>query len=178
MQVNYRQELIKLIDILDLPRVVCECGCAEGWFTKDILKWNLDKLYLVDAWRHLEQSGDGGYPQEWHDGNYAQIVERVKPFGEKVVILKGLSHEMANEIPNESLGLAYIDADHSYLGCKRDLNCYFDKVVKGGIVSGHDFLNESYGVRKAVEEFCAGRFEINVVPDEEPAMASFWFIKM
>jgi len=176
--IQYRHELVKLLDLFDLPRVVAEIGVAEGWFTKDILKWNLDKLYLVDAWKHLEQTGDGGYAQEWHDGNYQQVLERTKPFGDKVVILKGLSHEMAEHIPDESLGLVYIDADHSYEGCMRDLESYYNKVVDGGIVAGHDFLNLSYGVNKAVKQFCEEmKIEINVVPDEDDSMSSFWFIK-
>lgn len=175
--IQYRHELGKLLDLFDLPRVVAEIGVAEGWFTKEILKWGVDKLYLVDAWQHLEQFGDGASPQEWHDGNYQQVLERTKPFSDKVLILKGLSHEMAEHIPDESLGLVYIDADHSYEGCKIDLGIYFNKVVKGGIVAGHDFLNMVYGVNQAVKEFCEGRFDINVVPDEEPNMASFWFVK-
>jgi hypothetical protein len=178
MNIQYRNELGKLLDAFDLPKVVLECGVAEGWFTKEILKWDLDKLYLVDAWEQLDQLGDGGYGQTWHNGNYQQVLDRVEPFKDKVVILKGLSWDMAEKIPDNSLGMVYIDADHSYESVKKDLEAYYSKVVPGGIISGHDILNPAYGVKKAVEEFCEGRFELNIIPDEEPAMASYWFLKL
>lgn len=174
--IQYRYELNKLLDAFDLPKVVAEVGVAEGWFTKEILKWNLDKLYLIDAWKHLEQFGDGGYEQSWHDGNYQQVLDRTK--GYNVEILRGLSHEMAKYIPDESVSMVYIDADHSYLGCKRDLESYLPKVVKGGVIAGHDYLNPAYGVNRAVKEFCEGRFEINLIPDEDESMAGFWFLKL
>lgn len=178
MQIQYRSELNKLVEHFNLPKVYMECGVAEGWFTKEILKWDFDKLYLIDAWKHLDQNGDGSYNQSWHDDNYRQVLERTKDFGNKVIILMGLSAEMAKYVPDNTLGCAYLDADHSYNSVLNDLINYYPKVVNGGIISGHDFLNMTYGVNAAVKEFCEEMgFEINVIPDEEPHMASFWFVK-
>jgi hypothetical protein len=179
MQIQYRQQLNELIEYFKLPKVVCEAGCAEGHFTKDILKWDFDKLYLIDNWANIPgQSGDGGYPDSWHQNNYRQILEKVRPFGDRVTVLKGLTTNMAQYIPDKSIGILYVDACHEEMCVKSDLEVYFPKVVDGGIISCHDFLNLSYGVNKAVKEFCAGRFEINLIPDEEEAMASCWFRKM
>jgi cephalosporin hydroxylase len=58
--------------------------------------------------------------------------------------------------------MIYIDADHSYEGCKRDLNISFKKVKSGGYIMGHDYemnMNKaqkeySFGVKQAVDEFC------------------------
>jgi hypothetical protein len=176
--IQYRQELNKLIELFDLPRVVAEIGVAESWLTKDILKWGLEKLYLVDAWIQLNQTGDGGFPQSWHDENYNKMLERTKDHQDIVVVLRGLTHEMAKHIPDESLGLVYIDADHSYHGCMRDLEIYYNKVVDGGIVAGHDYLNMAYGVNKAVNQFCEEMgIEVNLIPDEDESMSGFWFIK-
>jgi hypothetical protein len=178
MFIEYRRQLPELLRLLNLPMVAVECGSAEGRFAVELLNSGIEKLYLVDAWRQLNQAGDGGFDQSWHDGNYQQMLERTKAFGDKVVILRGLSHEMAEHIPDESLGLVYIDADHSYEGCMRDLESYYNKVVDGGIVAGHDFLNMAYGVNRAAKQFCEEmKIEINVVPDEHESMASFWFIK-
>jgi hypothetical protein len=178
MFIPIRQNLDLLLHNFNLPKVVLELGVAEGWFTKDILKWDLDKLYLIDNWATIgTQTGDGAYNQEWHDGNYKQVLERTAPFSEKVTIIKGLSWEVADQVPDNSLGLLYIDACHEYECVKKDLAAYFSKVVPGGIIAGHDYLNLSYGVNEAVKEFCEGKYEINVVPDEHESMASFWFIK-
>lgn len=178
MFIQFRHQLGELLTHYNLPKVVLELGVAEGWFTKDILKWNLDKLYLIDNWATISsQTGDGAFNQEWHDKNYLQLLERVAPFKDKVEIFRGLTTDMANNIPDESLGMIYIDACHEYECVKKDLELYYPKVVPGGIIAGHDFLNLSYGVNRAVKEFCKDRFEINVVPDEHESMASFWFIK-
>lgn len=178
MNIQYRAEFSKLLDHFNLPRVVLELGVAESLFTKEILKWNLDKLYLIDSWQKIPgQFGDGSFDQSWHDGNYAQTLERVKPFGEMVSVFKGFSTDMSHNIPDNSLGILYIDACHVYECVKKDLELYFPKVVKGGVIALHDWKNLTYGVNKAVKEFCEGRFEINDVPDEEEAMASCWFRK-
>jgi hypothetical protein len=95
-----------------------------------------------------------------------------------VVILKGFSHKMANEVPDESLGMVYIDADHSYHGAKADLHSWVRKVVKGGIVAGHDYLNPTYGVNRAVQEFTANEFPIHILEMEQGVNnAGFYFIK-
>ena len=162
----------------NLPRVVLELGVAEGCFTKDILKWDLEKLYLIDNWATIStQTGDGAFNQEWHNKNYMQLLERVKGFGDKVEIFRGLTTDMAKNIPDESLGMIYIDACHEYAAVKKDLELYYQKVVPGGIIALHDYLNPSYGVNEAVKEFCKGRFEIIIIPDEEESMASCYFVK-
>jgi Fe-S oxidoreductase len=60
----------------------------------------------------------------------------------------------------------------------RDLEIYYNKVVDGGIVAGHDYLNMAYGVNKAVNQFCEEMgIEVNLIPDEDESMSGFWFIK-
>ncbi len=49
----------------------------------------------------------------------------------------------------------FIDADHTYEGCKADILAWAPKVKDGGWISGHDFRNPNYpswGVEKAVGE--------------------------
>jgi hypothetical protein len=58
----------------------------------------------------------------------------------------------------KSLDFVFIDADHGYEGCLRDLRAWYPKVKPGGIFSGHDYENTSYpkfGVTQAVKEFAA-----------------------
>lgn len=178
IKLNYRIELGTLLTELKLPRIVAEVGCAEGRFSQQILSWGIDHFYMIDNWGTIpNQSGDGGFNQAWHNKNYMEALQRVDLYKNKIEVLQGLSVAMASKIPDNSLGMVYIDCWHEYEGVKRDLEFYFPKVVSGGVVAGHDFLNMSYGVNRAVKEFCAGKFEISVIEDEEPSMASFYFIK-
>ena len=74
-------------------------------------------------------------------------------------IIKGSSIKISETIDNEALDWVYIDAEHDYRNVKRDINAWFPKVRKGGIVSGHDYLKYhvrgyEFGVIEAVDEFC------------------------
>lgn len=171
-----RIELIDYLKELKLPLFVAEVGVAEGRFSYDILNRGVDTLYLVDNWGYIEtQTGDGNFSQEWHNSNYNDCKEMVKEF-KNVFMFRGLSVEMAKLIPDNSLGLVYLDAAHDYENVKNDLHAFLPKLVKGGIMAGHDYLNKSYGVEKAVSEFCKDRFNVKVIPEWKEDDASFYFI--
>lgn len=177
MEIKFRSELGKLLDEFNLPRIVAELGCAEGLYSKQILEWGIDRFFMIDNWETIPgQSGDGGFDASWHSKNYNEAVERVKPWEDKVCIMKGLTKDMIPLIPDNYLGMVYIDAAHDFRSVYSDLMMSRQKLISGGIIAGHDYLNLSYGVNQAVNLYCKDRgIEINVVPDEEPAMASFWF---
>jgi hypothetical protein len=140
----------------------------------------LPYLYMVDNWGTLDQTGDGGFPTEWHEKNFTDAQERVKPFGGKAIFLRGKSVEMAHFVKDESLSWIYIDADHSYNGVWDDLTAWLPKVKKSGVVSGHDYLNKNYGVLHAVQNFCItyNYLPIHTIPEQSEENASFWFQKL
>jgi hypothetical protein len=174
MEIKHRLHLNKLLP--ENP-ICAEVGCAEGLFSADILRWPAGKLYMVDAWETLDTTGDGASPQEWHDKNYSDAMKRVEPYKENVEVLRGVSWEMANKVEDESLDLVYLDAGHSYECVKRDLAAWFPKIKKGGVMAGHDYENNSYGVKRAVVDFCKGRFDVNSIPENKMEDAGFYFIK-
>jgi hypothetical protein len=181
MEIKFRKDLNLLLDEFKLPRIVCEAGVAEGRLSRQICEWGIDKLYLIDNWRTIQgQKGDGSFDQSWHDNNFMEAMERTAPWQHKVTVFRGLTKDMLPLIPNNSLGLIYIDAAHDYKSVLEDLMLSYDKIVSGGIISGHDFLNLSpnYGVNKAVYDFVPGRAtQLNLIPEDEPNNASFWFQK-
>lgn len=170
-----------LLQYYECLGVGAEIGVAEGRSSFDFLSYGLDCLYMVDAWQTLDQTGDGSFPQNWHDRNYADAVERVRPFGDKARILRGKSVEMAEKVKDGSLDFIYIDADHSFAGCLNDLTAWVPKCRYGSIIAGHDFLNEAYGVKKAVDTFCAmsgKNIVVHTIQEEDINNASFWFQKL
>lgn len=177
MEITHRTELVGLLEFYDLPMIAAEIGVAEGYNSADMLRSGLDKLFMIDAWTTLDQKGDGAFSQEWHDANYQKAVDRVKVFGEKAVILKGLSDEMCNQVADNSLGLLYLDGDHSYDGVMKDLKNWSSKVVEGGIIAGHDYLNRAYGVYQAVHDFTEGLVEVHLIPEHKHDDAGFYFRK-
>lgn len=169
----------ELQTILPPNPVVAELGCAECYFSRDILDyWKASKLYMVDNWGKIEgQTGDGNFENDWHRKNYEAGMERIKPFKDRAVILRGISWEMAVNVPDESLDCLYIDCCHEYGCVKNDLAAWAPKVKKGGLISGHDIRNTMYGVERAVYEFTnqlGVKYEI--IPENGPD-ASFYFYK-
>ena len=178
MEIKSRTQLVELLNHFELPLTAVEVGIAEGYNSADLLKAGITKLYMVDLWKSIAQLGDASFPQTWHDKNYRDAIERVKPYGDKAIILRGYTTDMAKEIPDGSLGLVYLDAGHNYENVKEDLKNYYPKLVSGGILSGHDYLNKSYGVFDAVNEFCKEHnLELNTIEETHPDNASFWFQK-
>ncbi len=178
MEIKHRAQLGELIKHCQVQMVAAELGCAEGFFSKDLLSMGLNKLYMVDNWGTIDGvTGDGNSPQDWHDKNYRDAISRVGIFEDKFEILRGLTHEMAKYVKDGSLGLLYIDACHTYEAVFKDLSIWYDKVQVGGIIAGHDYLNPSYGVKPAVHDFVNGRFEIHTIEENHRDDAGFWFIK-
>ena len=61
------------------------------------------------------------------------------------------SVEAAKRVEDGSLDFVFIDGDHSYDGCKRDIAAWTPKVKLGGWIGGHDY-SERWGVKRAVDE--------------------------
>lgn len=176
MRVRYRKELLNLLDSLHLERVVVEVGSAEGRFAKELYDAGIDALYLVDIWENVPFiEGCGSFDQSWHNINYDN-VRTMFSGKDNVKILKGFSHKMAQLIPDKSLSLVYIDADHTYNGCKSDIQTWWPKLVDGGIMAFHDY-NDGYGVKRAVIEF-AGERNINLIEEDgNPENQGAWIKK-
>lgn len=56
-----------------------------------------------------------------------------------VEMIRGDSVSAARAIKPESLDWVYIDAAHDHDGVARDLEAYYPKVKRGGVIAGHDF---------------------------------------
>lgn len=178
MGIKSRIQLVELMNHLGLPLIAVEVGVAEGQFSLELLQSGIEKLYLVDLWERIPFiSGCASFEQSWHDKNYNEVIERTKEYGNRAVILKGFSHKMAEQIPDESLGLVYEDSNHLYEGVKSTIEFYLPKLVKGGIFAFHDFFNEGYGVNKAVQEFTKNEGLFILEEDGDVNNMGAYFIK-
>lgn len=164
-KIQYRGELNKLFDFYSLPKRVAEIGTAEGRFALEMYNWGVNELYLVDIWETMPFiEGCGSFEQSWHDDNYKKVKELFHD-KENVRITKGFSHKMSELIPDEHLGLVYIDGDHTYSGVKADIKYWWPKLCEGGIMAFHDYMNGSYGVQRAVTEHMQGEANINIIEE-------------
>ncbi len=129
-------------------------------------------LHLVDSWSVIPyQHNDehGGYDayldryarmvgsrnpndfQAYYDGVYRSVIERFQ--GQSVTIHR-LSSDKFFAVFKQQVDWVYVDADHSFDGCLRDLENSLTIVKPGGTIFGDDYTNKP-GVRRAVDEFVA-----------------------
>ncbi len=137
-----------------------EIGVAEGRFSRQILEhWKGKKLYMVDAWRHLEGYEDiSNVSDEEHEAKYLRAKAVASEFGNRAEIIRKPLLEAVDQFADRSLDFVYIDADHAYEAVFRDLRAWFPKLRPGGIFAGHDYLDGiipegRFGVKQAVDEF-------------------------
>jgi hypothetical protein len=81
----------------------------------------------------------------------------------KIHPVKGHSRYVHGEVPFADL--VYIDGDHSYDGCKRDIEIYREKARR--VICGDDYVErDGFGVAQAVQEAFRGRYQ---------TLGAFWW---
>jgi len=99
----------------DKPLIVAEIGVLEGYNSKDLNNaLNIKKFYLIDI-------------------NILDKARKRNKKGNEIWIEKS---SYIAKIPK--LDFAYIDGSHKYKDVKKDLEIYWKKIKKKGILAGHD----------------------------------------
>lgn len=168
------------------PLTVLEVGVEYGGYL-DIyypqFEPHVEKFYLVDLWQ-----------TEGNDDHFTKFEDRVeqgyarvkKLYGDnpKVEMCKGASVERAKDFEDEFFDYIYIDADHTKEAVLQDLNAWYPKVKKGGIIAGHDTYcdpnNVSYeffDVEGALEEFFGPEEQEQIHMTNEYAYKTWVYIK-
>lgn len=84
---------------------------------------------------------------------YLRALENLSPFHDRVNVIKDSSANASEGFDNGSLDFVYLDGDHSYEGCKSDIDSWLPKIKSGGILAGHDYFQTNWdGVVQAVDE--------------------------
>lgn len=155
----------EILTRLNVPNPVgAEIGVFTGALSQKLLERGDLTLYMVDSWAtcasdsEYAKSGDfhAALSQERQDRYFESTCRAVQFAGDKAKIIRKPSVEAAAEIEDRSLDFVFIDADHSYEGCKADISAWASKVKPGGLLCGHDYNNVEYpcfGVNQAVDEF-------------------------
>lgn len=80
-----------------------------------------------------------------------QTLSRLSKFGDRFQLLEEFSSDAATGFDNEIFDFIFIDGNHYYTYVYEDIFNWFPKLKKGGIISGHDYVEKpNYGVIQAV----------------------------
>jgi len=122
-----------------------EIGVFEGDHALSLLE-NLDikKLYLVDPYVMYDDNLEAikHYGKDLPTISDAKQVayNKLKKYKDKIIWIEEFSDKATNYIP-DNLDFVYIDGNHQEEYVRLDIESYFDKVCKGGVIGGHDFYN-------------------------------------
>jgi predicted O-methyltransferase YrrM len=105
------------------------------------------KFDCVDNWEVI----DPLIPVEDYEGIWEIFQTNIEPVKHIINPVRAISWEAAEKYKNKSLDFVFIDASHDYESVKRDIEAWFPKIKKGGVIAGHDY-DWCMGVRQAVDE--------------------------
>ncbi len=145
---------------------VAEVGVLIGKLSEYILRNSDAHVLMVDNWQTADRQPDAYKatrdahalhedPERVAD-HKAQAANRARHFPGRAEIREGWSTEVAASVPDGTLDMVFLDADHSYEGVRDDIAAWLPKVRKGGWIGGHDYGNDEpaydfSGVKRAVD---------------------------
>lgn len=101
-------------------------------------------LHAIDTFTSIGVPGAEG-----HD-TLAKFTEHTAPYASVIRVHQGYSTDIV-KMWNAPIDMLWIDGDHSYEACSRDIQDWVPFVRKGGLVAFHDYANPC-GVAQAVDE--------------------------
>lgn len=143
-----------------------EIGVAFGGHADYMLNNcpGLKKLYCVDPYTPDYNSTDGYAlvqgepfgPTEYEE-LYLHALHRLRRHKDRQELIRQSSHEgwatvLFDRLPaGEKLDFVFIDGRHTFGDVMADIELWRQIVRPGGIISGHDYMHESYpGVTRAI----------------------------
>ncbi len=164
--VRFREQLPYALNALGLRGRGAEVGVRKGEFSEWLLShWQGAELVSIDPWHEADARGYRDIANASRDEHVrfrAETEGRLLRFGSRSSIWRLTSREAADRIESASLDFVYIDARHDEPSVSEDLELWWPKVVPGGILAGHDYIDGelaagTFGVRSAVDRFAVER---------------------
>lgn len=130
-----------------------EVGTGTGVTAAHLLS-KIEALHLIEvAWYPPNNTNEHQMGQGRSFAAERQWERCIRRFVGRTTVIRKKSHEAAHEVADSSLDFVFIDADHSYKECLRDIKTWEPKVRPGGLISGHDYDHPKFpSVAQAVNE--------------------------
>ena len=124
------------------------------------------KFDCIDTWEgsmehtegdvdYVDKDNVSGWFSEFKkdkDFLYSSFLKNTQSVSDVINPIRKRSHDAAISYKNRSLDFIFLDGSHEYKDVLLDLQLFYPKLKRGGIIAGHDYAN-FMTVRKAVHEF-------------------------
>lgn len=126
-------------------------GMSAAYMAVEIINSNKDiKFDCIDIW------ADGGYLEDGTQDLFGvelmnRFLENVKPVAHAINAIRSDSVEAAKNYADQSVDFVFVDGDHTYEGCRRDIEAWLPKMKPNSILAGHDYAWHE-PVRNAVRD--------------------------
>lgn len=169
-EITHRYQFAELCLKHQLYWNAMEIGVHLAAFSTRFLDiWNKGILICVDPWQAYEDD----FVLKDRSCDFAIAMAALARYNEHVRVLR-LTSEEALKYVRHNLQFIYIDADHSEVAVRKDIEIWWPKVSVGGIFAGHDF--DLPGVQAAVTDF-AEKNHCDVYLTHEPRYMSWYCYK-
>lgn len=126
-------------------------GMSAAYMAVEIINSGKNiKFDCVDTWNFVPSQTE--IPLHMFDNLYEIFLKNIEPVKHQINPVKALSWDGAAFYKDNSLDFVFIDAAYDYESVKKDINAWYPKVKKEGIIGGHDYT-WCDDVRRAVNEF-------------------------
>tara|TARA_A100001035_G_scaffold87523_1_gene68090 strand:- start:376 stop:1023 length:648 start_codon:yes stop_codon:yes gene_type:complete len=180
---HFNEFLLNKLKQYNESSIVVEVGVFGGASLLDlhtIINNPKCKLYGIDKW-HTQNSMNGIFKDKWDKNdwdkyiniqkqNYDTLNEVINKYNYNITLIKledtGLTDNAAHHFQDNSIDFIHIDGDHSYIAVTSDLESYFPKIKKNGIMWFDDWKWPE--TKKAITEFSEKHnLDINVINENK-----------
>jgi hypothetical protein len=152
-----------------------EVGVLRGRMSRCLLERPDLHLIMVDSWRPWVCPGaiERSVSEEDQMIHKKLALEDTDFAHDRRTVIHMPSVEAASCVADGTLDFVFIDADHSYEGCRDDIDAWLPKLKDHGLLCGHDYSEKFPGVIQAVNEF-AGTIDLEFETDVDGT----WFFQL
>jgi predicted O-methyltransferase YrrM len=165
------QLIKKIIELVGDKKIkIAEIGVYKGKgtaiFNVELINSGLEYEYhAIDHFDEIWNADSYGLGEDSKKINYyTTTLKNLSPILNKINVIKNTSVEQSKKYQNEYFDIVYIDGAHDYESVKNDINSWFPKIKKGGIICGDDYISGWPGVIQAVTETVG---EVSVVGNQQ-----------
>ncbi len=149
LKFNQAIELYKLSKNIPKGSTIVEIGAYLGrstCFIAEAIKKKNVKLISIDTFENQAMT-------EGLKETFKEYFQNIYEYRSMINIIRGFSYDVVKDWEHLKIDLLWIDADHSYEGCKKDIEDWLPLVKKNSYIVFHDYHKGSNNnVAKAVDE--------------------------